>query len=70
MGVIVLELFTVFSGFSLGRVVLYNVFMMLSLPKTLIKTLAKHLTKNLAKNLAGWVVWPFTGVNREGLGTV
>ena len=37
--------------FSLGRVVLYIVFMDFSLPKTLVKTLAKNLVKNLAKNL-------------------
>ena len=37
--------------FSLVRVVLYTVFMVFPLPKTLVKTLAKNLVKNLAKNL-------------------
>ena len=41
----------VFNGFSLGRVVLYSVFMVVPLQKTLVKTLAKNLVKNLAKNL-------------------
>ena len=48
--------------FSLGRVVLYTVFMVFPLPQTLVKTLAKNLVKNLAKNLVkhlaknlGWV---------------
>ena len=40
-----------FDVFSLGRVVLYSVFMVFSLPKTLVRTLAKNLVKNLAKNL-------------------
>ena len=41
----------VFKVFSLGRVVLYTVFVVFSLRKTLVKTLAKNLVKNLAKNL-------------------
>ena len=31
---------------SLGRVVMYTVFMVFSLPQTLVKTLAKNLVKN------------------------
>ena len=46
MGVIILEVFDVFWGFSLGRVVLYTVFMVFSLSQTLVKTLAKNLVKN------------------------
>ena len=38
--------------FSLGRVVLYTVFLVFPLPETLVKTLAKNLVKNLAPNLA------------------
>ena len=41
----------VFKVFSLGRVVLYTVFMALALPTNLVKTLAKNLVKNLVKNL-------------------
>ena len=41
----------VFYGFSLGQVVLYNVFMVFPLPKALVKTLAQNLIKNLAKNM-------------------
>ena len=38
-----------FNGLSLGRVVLYNVFIVFFLPKTLVvKTLAKVLAKYLA----------------------
>ena len=37
--------FVVFHGFSLGRVVLYIVFIVFSLPKTLVKTLAKSIQK-------------------------
>ena len=37
--------------FPYGRVVLYTVFMVLSVPQTLVKTLAKNLVKNLAKNM-------------------
>ena len=36
---------------SLGRVVLYSMFMVFRLPQALVKTLAKNLVKNLAKNL-------------------
>ena len=42
---------SIFKGFSLGRVVLYTVFMVFPLPQTLVKTLAKNLLKNLAKHL-------------------
>ena len=38
--------------FSLGRVVLYIVFMDFSLPRPWSKTLARNLAKNLLKNLA------------------
>ena len=41
----------VFSCFSLGRVVLYTVFVVFPLPETLVKTLAKNLVKTLANNL-------------------
>ena len=41
----------VFEVFFFGREVLCTVFMVFSLPKTLVKTLAKTLVKNLAKNL-------------------
>ena len=55
-GVIVLDVFYVlFWGgyfFSLGRVVLYTVFMVFPLPQTLVKTLATNLLKNLLKNQA------------------
>lgn len=37
--------------FSLGRVVLYTVFMICVLPQTLVKTLAKNLDKKLANKL-------------------
>ena len=37
--------------FSLGRVVLYTVFIDFPLPQTLVTTLARNLVKNLAKNL-------------------
>ena len=37
--------------FSLGRELLYTVFMVFSLPQTLVKTLAKNLVKNLTKNM-------------------
>ena len=40
--------FDLFDMFSLGRVVLYTVFMVLPLPTTLVRTLAKNLIKNLA----------------------
>ena len=39
----------IFVFFSLGRVVLYTVFMVFPLPENLVKTLAKNLVKNLAK---------------------
>ena len=42
----------VIKVFSLGRVVLYTVFVAFALPKTLVKTLAKNLVKNLPKTLA------------------
>ena len=45
--------FKAFKAFSLGRVVLYTVFMVFALPQTLVKTLAENLVKNLAKNLGG-----------------
>ena len=35
--------FDAFEVFSLGRLVLYTVFMVFPLPQTLVKTLAKHL---------------------------
>ena len=38
--------------FSLGREVLYIVFMFFALPKTLVNTMAKKLVKNLAKMCA------------------
>ena len=54
MGVIVLEVvcrfLLVFENASLGRVVLYVVFMVFSLPQTLVKTLANNLVKNLTKS--------------------
>ena len=37
--------------FSLGRIVLYTVFVVFPLPTTPVKTLAKNLVKTLAKNL-------------------
>ena len=48
---ICLVLFQVFKVFSVGRVVLYTVFLVCSLPQTVIKTQAKNLVKNLAKKL-------------------
>ena len=42
---------TFFKIVSVGRVVLYTVFITCPLPKTLVKTLAKNLVRNLAKNL-------------------
>ena len=47
-----LRLLLVFKMFSLGRVVLYTVFIVFPLPETLVKTLAKNLVKNLAENLS------------------
>ena len=41
----------VFNVFSLGRVVLYIVFMVSTLSETLVKTLVKNLAKILVKNL-------------------
>ena len=51
----------VFNAFSLGRVVLYIVSMVFSLPNSLVKTLAKNLIRNLAKHLVntlGGLFWP------------
>ena len=53
-GVIVLEVLILCFGFKMissSLVVLYNVFVVFSLPQALVKTLAKNLVKNLAKNL-------------------
>ena len=51
-----LDAFLGFYFFSLGRVVLYTVLMVFSLPETRVKILAKNLVKkprpNLVKNLA------------------
>ena len=44
-------MFVAFNVFSLGRVVLYTVFMFFPLPQVLVKTLAKNLIKSLGKNL-------------------
>ena len=38
---------------SLRPVVLHSVFVVFSLPETLVKTHAKNLVKNLVKNLGG-----------------
>ena len=46
------NLFLVFKVFSLGRVALYTVFMVFSLPQTLVRNLAKKLVKNLAQKLS------------------
>ena len=43
MEVIVLIAFVVFNGFSLGRVVLFTVFLVFPLSEILVKTLAKNL---------------------------
>ncbi len=43
-------MFDVFIYFSLGRIVMYNIFMVVSRPKTLAKNLFKSLVKNLTRN--------------------
>ena len=56
-----------FQVFSLVRVVLYSVFMVFSLPETLVKTLVKHLVKNLAKQKIkhlGGLFGPFQGLKK------
>ena len=40
-------MFVAFKMFSLGRVVLYSVFMAFPLPKALVINMVKNLTKNL-----------------------
>ena len=52
---------------SLGRAVLYTVFMLVPLPKTLAKSLVRNVVKNLAKNLIKKSIYSISELKKNNL---